>query len=62
VREPNVLTLTYYQIVTRLEEIDVELLSLEGDDEYDLSELYDEKDQLENLLANGEYSDFDDYE
>lgn len=61
-REPNVLTLTYYQIVTRLEEIDVELLSLEGDDEYDLSELYDEKDQLENLLANGEYSDFDDYE
>jgi hypothetical protein len=56
------MTLTYYQIVTRLEEIDVELLSLEGDDEYDLDELYEEKETLENLRDNGEYSDFDDYE
>jgi hypothetical protein len=56
------LALKYHQIVTRLEEIEIELLSLEGDDEYDLDKLYEEKETLENLLANGEYSDFNNYE
>lgn|GEM_PF-2455150 len=50
--------MTFQEIESRLAEIEIEFLSCEGDDEYDLSELQEEKDELEAALANGEYVDF----
>jgi len=54
--------MTLQQIEFWLAEIDIEFRSYEGDDEYDLSELQDEKDELENAIANGEYADFNEWE
>ena len=54
--------MTLQEIESRLAEIDIEFQSHEGDDEYDLSELQDEKDELENAIANGEYADFNEWE
>ena len=54
--------MTLHQIEFRLAEIDIEFRSYEGDDEYNLSELQDEKDELENAIANGEYADFNEWE
>ena len=54
--------MTLQQIELRLAEIDIEFRSYEGDDEYDLSELQEEKDELENAITNGEYADFKEWE
>jgi hypothetical protein len=54
--------MTLQEIESRLDEIDIEFRSYEGDEEYDLSELQDEKDELENAIANGDYADFNDWE
>jgi hypothetical protein len=54
--------MTLQQIESRLAEIDIEFRSYEGDDEYDLSELQEEKDELKNAIVNGEYADFNEWE
>jgi hypothetical protein len=54
--------MTLQEIESRLAEIDIEFQSHEGDEEYDLSELQDEKDELENAIANREYADFNEWE
>jgi hypothetical protein len=54
--------MTLQEIESRLAEIDIEFQSHEGDDEYDLSELQDEKNELKNAIANGEYADFKEWE
>ena len=50
--------MTLQQIESRLAEIDIEFRSYEGDDEYDLSELQEEKDELKNAIVNGEYAEW----
>lgn len=49
--------MTLNEIEERLAEIDIEISSYEGDEEYDLAELYQEQEDLENAIANGDYSD-----
>ena len=54
--------MTLQEIESRLAEIDIEFQYHEGDYEYDLSELQDEKNELKNAIANGEYADFKEWE
>ncbi len=56
------LEMTLQQIESRLDEIDIDFKSYGDDEEYDLSELQQEKDELENAIANGDYADFNEWE
>ena len=49
--------MTIGEIEARLEEIEINFRSLEGDEGYDLSDLQDEKDELELAVENGNYLD-----
>jgi hypothetical protein len=59
-RTPQEMTLQ--QIQSRLDEIDIDFRSYEGDEEYDLSDLQQEKGELEKAIANGDYADFNEWE
>lgn len=49
--------LTFHEIQSQLSEIEVNLNSHQGDEQYDLSDLIAEKEELEDLLSEGNYVD-----
>lgn len=49
--------LSFHEIQSRLEEIEINLKSHLGDERYDLSDLIAEREEMEELLDGGHYVD-----